>query len=97
RFDGWTLLTCRALTSRTHQIRVHLRHVALPIVGDSRYSGQPRCLSRLTSDYHLKPGHEERPLIGRVALHAEELKLPHPVTGQPLAFEATLPKDFTVA
>jgi len=97
RFDGWTLVTCRPLTDRTHQIRVHLRHVALPIVGDSLYGGKPLWLSRLKSDFHLKRGKEERPLIGRVALHAEELKLPHPVTGQSLAFEAPCPKDFTVA
>lgn len=97
RFDGWTLLTCRPLTNRTHQMRVHLRHVALPIVGDSLYGGKPLWLSRLKSDYHLKPGKEERPLIGRVALHAEELKLPHPVTGQSVTIEAPLPKDFTVA
>ena len=72
---------------------MHLRHVGLPIVGDSLYGGKPLWLSRLKSDYHLKRGKEERPLIGRVALHAEELKLSHPVTGQSLAFEAPCPKD----
>jgi RluA family pseudouridine synthase len=97
RFDGWTLLTCRPLTSRTHQIRAHLRHAGLPIVGDTMYGGKPLWLSRLKKDYHLKRDKEERPLIGRVALHAEKLELQHPVTGQLLTIEAPWPKDFTVA
>lgn len=97
RFDGWTLLACRPLTGRTHQIRVHLRHAGLPIVGDSIYGGKPLWLSGLKQDYHLKRDREERPLIGRVALHAEGLKLTHPVTGQLLTIEAPCPKDFTVA
>lgn len=97
RFDGWTLLACRPLTGRTHQIRVHLRHAGLPIVGDSLYGGKPLWLSRLKRDYHLKPGQEERPLIGRLALHAEKLALVHPVTGQSVTIEAPWPKDFTVA
>ena len=73
KFSGWTLLRCEPLTDRTHQIRVHLRHAGLPIVGDELYGGKPLWLSRLKPDYRLKPGHEERPLISRVALHAEEL------------------------
>jgi RluA family pseudouridine synthase len=97
RFDGWTLLTCRPLTGRTHQIRAHLRHVGLPIVGDSLYGGKPLWLSRLKRDYHLKPGQQERPLIGRLALHAEKLSLRHPATGQSITIEAPWPKDFTVA
>jgi RluA family pseudouridine synthase len=96
-FDGWTLLKCRPLTGRTHQIRVHLRHAGLPIVGDSLYGGKPLWLSRLKRDYHLKRDQEERPLIGRVALHAEELTLSHPRTGELLTIEAPCPKDFTVA
>jgi 23S rRNA pseudouridine955/2504/2580 synthase len=74
-----------------------LRHAALPIVGDSLYGGKPLWLSRLKRDYQLKRNQEERPLIGRVALHAEELTLPHPITGQSLTIEAPWPKDFTVA
>jgi RluA family pseudouridine synthase len=97
RFEGWTLLKCRPLTGRTHQIRVHLKHAGLPIVGDSLYGGKPLWLSRLKQDYHLKRDQEERPLMGRVALHAEELTLVHPVTGQSLTIEAPWPKDFTVA
>ena len=97
RFNGWTLLTCRPLTGRTHQIRVHLRHVGLPIVGDLTYGGKPLWLSRLKRDYHLKRDQEERPLMGRLALHAEKLTLDHPVTGQSITIEAPCPKDFTVA
>jgi 23S rRNA-/tRNA-specific pseudouridylate synthase len=97
RFNGWTLLTCRPLTSRPHQIRAHLRHVGLPIVADSFYGRKPLWLSRLKRDYHLKRGREERPLIGRLALHAEKLMLAHPATAQPITIEAPCPKDFAVA
>ena len=97
RFSGWTLLRCRPLSGRTHQIRAHLRHLGLPIVGDALYGGKPLLLSRLKRDYRLKPGREERPLISRVALHAEELTLPHPVTGQTCSITAPWPKDLKVA
>jgi RluA family pseudouridine synthase len=97
RFSGWTLLRCVPLTGRPHQIRVHLRHAGFPIVGDGLYGGKKLWLSRLKPDYRLKPGHEERPLISRVALHAEELNLPHPVTGATLTILAPWPKDLKVA
>ena len=97
RFSGWALLRCAPLTGRTHQIRVHLRHAGLPIVGDELYGGKPLWLSRLKRDYRLKRGREERPLISRVALHAEQLTLPHPVTGATLTITAPWPKDLKVA
>ena len=97
KFSGWTLLRCEPLTSRTHQIRVHLRHAGLPIVGDQLYGGKPLWLSRLKPNYRLKPGHTERPLISRAALHAEQLTLPHPVTGGTLTITAPWPKDLKVA
>jgi RluA family pseudouridine synthase len=79
-FRDYVWLTCRPVTNRTHQIRVHLRHTGLPIVGDTLYDGKPLLLSRLKRDYRLKPGRTERPLLERVALHAEELSLVHPIT-----------------
>ena len=80
-----------------HQIRVHLRHVDLPVVGDELYGGKSLWLSRLKQDYRLKPGREERPLISRVALHASELALPHPVTKETVLIKCEIPKDFKVA
>ena len=97
KFSGYALLQCAPITDRTHQIRVHLRHAGLPVVGDALYGSKPLWLSRLKPNYRLKPGHEERPLISRVALHAEQLTLPHPVTGETLAINAPWPKDLKVA
>jgi RluA family pseudouridine synthase len=97
RFSGWTLLRCLPFIERAQQIRVHLRHAGFPIVGDELYGGKPLWLSRLKRDFRLKPGREERPLISRAALHAEELTLPHPVTGEMLTITAPWPKDLRVA
>jgi RluA family pseudouridine synthase len=97
RFSGYTLLQCQPLTERAHQIRIHLRHAGLPVVGDALYGGRPLLLSRIKRNYRLKQGKTERPLIGRVALHAEQLSLAHPMTGETLAISAPWPKDLTVA
>jgi 23S rRNA-/tRNA-specific pseudouridylate synthase len=80
-----------------HQVRVHASHVGLKIVGDEVYGGKPLWLSRLKKDYRLKPGREERPLLGRVALHIEELILPHPFTNETVTIKSEWPKDLKVA
>jgi RluA family pseudouridine synthase len=97
RFRGYSLLECRPLTGRTHQIRVHLQHLGLSILGDSTYGGSQLLLSSLKKDFHLKPKKVERPLISTLALHAEKLVLPHPVTGNEITIEAPWPKDLRVA
>ena len=96
-FRAHTLLECRPLTGRTHQIRGHLKSVRLPIVGDTLYGGRPLLLSRLKPGYRQKPGLPEKALMGRVALHAAELSLPHPASGQTVHIRAPWPKDLTVA
>lgn len=84
RFRGFTRLACHPRTGRTHQIRVHLAAVGLPIVGDPLYG--PRGAPPVAP-------HPAVPLPQRHALHAARLAFPHPLTGEPLVFEATLPED----
>ncbi|HXO27565.1 MAG TPA: RluA family pseudouridine synthase [Thermoanaerobaculia bacterium] len=85
---GWlSLLRCRLVTGRTHQIRVHLAALGLPIVGDPLY-GEPR--HRGIADPALAALCRDFP---RQALHAWRLGLRHPVTGQALALRAPLPAD----
>jgi 23S rRNA pseudouridine1911/1915/1917 synthase len=97
RFTNCALLECELLTDRAHQVRVHLAHAGWPVVGDELYGGKPLWLSRFKKNYRLKPGHEERPLISRAAVHAAELSLPHPVTGDTVLIRSELPKDLKVA
>ena len=79
--DIAALIRCRIFTGRTHQIRVHLKSLGHPILGDPLYGWKP--------DPRLK----EQP--ARVMLHAEHLVLAHPVTGKELDLRAPLPADFT--
>jgi len=97
RLSGYTLLKCRPIVDRAHQIRAHLRHARLPIVGDTRYGGPPLLLSQLKPDYRFKPNVAERPLIHCIALHLERLTIDHPLTGAAQTFTAPWPKDLTVA
>jgi RluA family pseudouridine synthase len=97
QFSDWCLLRCTPRTGRMHQIQIHLKHAGFPIVGEELYGGKKLWLSRLKKDYRLKEGREERPLISRAALHAEELQLTHPVTNEVLKITAPWPKDLKVA
>ncbi len=97
RYKKFSLLECRPVSARTHQIRVHLQYLGLPILGDSIYGGPQLLLSQLKKDFRLKPKKVERPLISTLALHAEKLSLAHPVTGNEICIEAAWPKDLKVA
>lgn len=96
-FSGYALVDGRPVADRRHQMRVHLRQARLGVVGDPLYGTGPLFLSRLKRNYRLKPGRTERPLIARVALHAEKLTITHPVTGNALTITAPWPKDMVVA
>ncbi len=94
---GYAFVECHPLTGRTHQLRVHLAAAGAPIVNDPFY-GHPGVTLRL-SDFKrgYKGRDEEKPLLCRLALHASELTLTHPVTRNPLTLRAPLPHEFEVA
>ncbi len=94
RLAGNTLLECRPVTGRTHQIRAHLAAIGYPLTVDPLYGGgQAVLLSSLKADYRASKRHPERPLIERLTLHAARISFAHPTTGERLTLEAPLPKD----
>lgn len=91
-FRFHTLIECRPITGRMHQIRVHLAFLKAPITGDDQYGGKPFFLSSVKRGFNLKKQTEEQPLIGRMALHAYALKF-EPLSGEKVLIKAPYPKD----
>ncbi|MFP5246861.1 MAG: RluA family pseudouridine synthase [Thermoanaerobaculia bacterium] len=82
-----SLIRCRLRTGRTHQIRVHLKHLGHPIVGDPVYSGP---------QWRGIPDKKVQKLLSsfpRQALHAARIAFAHPRDGNVLTFEAPVPAD----
>lgn len=96
-FRGYALVELAPLTSRMHQLRLHMAYIGCPIAGDMFYGdGAGILLSELKKKY--KHGKEpERPLIGRLALHEWKLSLKHPAEDRTIELEAPIPHDFEVA
>jgi RluA family pseudouridine synthase len=105
RFRHFALLRVFPKTGKTHQIRVHLAHIGLPLAIDPLYN-PPRggeagallpptgiFLSHFKRDYRPTRGQDERPLIDRLTLHAEKLTFTHP-NGTTMTIECPPPKDF---
>ncbi len=82
---GWTLLTCRLETGRTHQIRVHLSSIGHALIGDPVYKSGPvfAGLARMAREF------------GRQALHAQRLQIKHPESGETMQWFSPLPEDLT--
>jgi 23S rRNA pseudouridine1911/1915/1917 synthase len=89
RFDGFALLKLLPKTGRTHQLRVHLAHLKHPVLCDRLYGGRAQ-ITRGEIEVRREDGVI---LLNRQALHARRLKIRHPVTQQPLEFEAPIPAD----
>lgn len=85
-FGPFTLVEVRIETGRTHQIRVHLQALGNPVVGDTTYGA-----AAVLRSPSLLPDQELA--LPRNFLHAARLALPHPHTGEPLAFEVPLPAE----
>ena len=88
RFRAHTALECRLETGRTHQIRVHMAHLKVPIVGDPLYGG-PLKLPKGASEALAGALRGFR----RQALHAETLEFAHPISGEPIRCTAPVPDD----
>jgi len=86
------LLACHPRTGRQHQIRAHLRHAGLPIVGDKIYGRDERIFDRFTRGV-MSDNDRAALRLPRQALHAWRLELPHPVTRQRVLLEAPLADD----
>ncbi len=94
RFTHYTWLQFRILTGRTHQIRVHMKEIGHPLVGDPIYGdGKPLYLSQIKNKFKLsKDTLQESPILGRLALHAFSLGF-EDRNHQFQQIEAPLPKD----
>lgn len=77
-----TLLELQPKTGRTHQIRVHLKHIGYPIFSDQLYSGR-------------RTSREDRKVLARIFLHAQSLEFNHPVTEERVFFESALPIELS--
>jgi 23S rRNA pseudouridine1911/1915/1917 synthase len=83
RFVRGALLEVELQTGRQHQIRVHLAHIRMPVLGDAVYG---------------PPGPRKSPVpVDRQMLHARSLGFVHPITGESVRAESTLPADFRAA
>jgi 23S rRNA pseudouridine955/2504/2580 synthase/23S rRNA pseudouridine1911/1915/1917 synthase len=92
RFYSW--MQFHILTGRTHQIRVHMKHIGNPVVCDPLYGdGKPVFISQFKHKYRLSQNElEERPVLNRLALHAAQLSFKG-INGDGYNLEAPLPKD----
>ena len=85
RYRGYCFVRCRLETGRTHQIRVHMAHLGHPLVGDVTYGGGK-------TKFELS----NKSLIEGQCLHAGELKLTHPRTGEEMHFKSELPREMQI-
>lgn len=84
-----SLVRCTLETGRTHQIRVHLSHTGLPVLGDPVYGSGFK-----SKAVRLSPKAQERlAVLNRQALHAAHLAFEHPRTGEIMSFDSDLPED----
>ena len=88
KFRAHTHIRLKLETGRTHQIRVHMAHLRHPLVGDPLYGGRPR-LPKAAGDDMVNTLRA----FNRQALHAAQLELTHPISGEWMSWQAPLPDD----
>ena len=82
--EKFSLVELYPKTGRTHQIRIHLKFIGHPIVGDYFYAGR-------------KTAREDRSWCPRLFLHASKITFFHPESGDRLSFESNLPQDLCIS
>lgn len=92
RFGYVTLIACRLETGRTHQIRVHMKHIGHTLFNDERYGGD-KILKGTTFAKYKQFVENCFQILPRQALHAKTLGFEHPTSGQFLRFDSQLPQD----
>jgi 23S rRNA pseudouridine1911/1915/1917 synthase len=92
RFGYTSLVECRLETGRTHQIRVHMKHIGHTLFNDERYGGHIILKGNTTAMYKAFVKNCFY-LCPRQALHAKELGFVHPRTGEYMMFNSELPTD----
>ncbi|MFZ4521926.1 MAG: RluA family pseudouridine synthase [Bacteroidales bacterium] len=96
RFGYVTLIECRLETGRTHQIRVHLKHIGHPLFNDESYGGS-EILKGTTFTKYKQFVHNCFSLLPRQALHAKSLGFIHPGTREFVHFDSEYPADLAAA
>jgi 23S rRNA pseudouridine1911/1915/1917 synthase len=92
RFGYVTLIECKLETGRTHQIRVHMKHIGHTLFGDYEYGGD-KVLKGTTFTKYKQFVQNCLDLLPRQALHARTLSFTHPTTGEWMSFESKMPDD----
>ncbi len=87
-----SLVECKLETGRTHQIRVHMKHIGHPLFADAEYGGDNIVKGTVFTKYKQFVDNCFK-LCNRQALHAKSLAFDHPVTGQRMSFSSDLPED----
>ena len=87
-----TLVSCRLETGRTHQIRVHMKHIGHTLFNDERYGGE-KILKGTTFTKYKQFVENCFKILPRQALHAKTLGFKHPVTGEMMSFDTPIPED----
>ena len=93
-FGYVSAVKCRLETGRTHQIRVHMKHIGHPLLNDARYGGD-EILRGTTSAKYRQFVNNCFAICPRQALHARTLGFVHPETGEEMFFSAPVPDDMT--
>lgn len=92
RFSYVTLVSCRLETGRTHQIRVHMKHIGHTLFNDERYGGH-QILKGTTFTKYRQFVDNCFKVLPRQALHARTLGFEHPVSGEFMSFNSDIPAD----